>query len=224
MLRLLRLLIPLVLIVVALAAVVRIALVPVAEHQAEDALGRAFGAPVDVTLDPPFRPSFLRGRVGDVEIHAVDVTRGGLTVHDVQARVVDAHVRPLQLARGTLRVRFSAIRMRGVVTQAALAQLVRARLAAASMPSVRTARVRLTAAGVTVFAPPGGRYRFRVVVPSADRVELVPLSAVPPQVADATRPILVEDLPYGIHVTGVRTQVGRLVLSGGRGAGTETFG
>lgn len=209
------------------AAVVigRIVLVPVAEGRVEEAVGRAFGAPAEVDVDPPLGLDLVRGAVGDVRVRLAAVTRRDVRVEDVDVRIVDAHVDLSALLGGSARVRFARIAFTGLLTEASLTTELRRRLGAAAVPGAARAAVVVSADGVEVRVPDAQPVAVTVrVAPTALLLDATGGDPVSSALAARVRgPVPLGRFPYGLRLTKVRPTPDALVLSGGRPGGRQAF-
>ncbi len=210
----------------ALVAVAQIVLVPVAEGRAEEELGRVFDAEVDVVLDPPFVPSLLGGRVGDVDVRIERLRRGGLELEDVRGVLRDARLSPRELTRDDPQVRFDGVSLEASASAAALEAYLRPRLVRAGVAGAATLTVAI-GARQAVARLGGGVVPLTVRRVGPSSILVQPLGRGP-GAAEARRalrgPIELGALPYGLALTGVRLAPGRIVAEAAAGPGRAGLG
>jgi hypothetical protein len=225
MFRLLRRLVMLMLFLGALAALLVFVGLPWAESRAASQIGDEIGAKVSVHAANAFSTRLVHGDLGDLEIDAASLPRGGLVLRDVAARVVNAHVDAGGLLHGGLTVSFDRIVLRARLGEAELTRFLQGRLRAVG-GAPADLRVRVAGGGVRVSSH--GRttvLAVRVLAPDSLRVQVV--SGAGPVAARLRRalagPVRVGPLPWGAHVRAVLVGPTRVTLVAARGAGSHSL-
>jgi hypothetical protein len=222
--RLLKILVPIGLLLVAIWVLYRFVAVPYAESQAADAIGNDLGAKVKVHAEAPLRPGLFSGDVGDLVVTSDRLERSGVEVNDVHARIHDASTDVGKLLSGTVRVHFSRIDLRGRVSEASLARYLRQQLGSSVSGSRRlTVHVK---PGVLLLDLPNGQLPLHMSISGPTTVKLTVAVAGPLGKAvgnSLSTGIDLAPLPYGIRLRTVRLVQGAAIFTAGRGAGTETL-
>jgi hypothetical protein len=223
--RLIKIFLPIVLLLVAIWVLFRFVAVPYAESQAADAIGNQLGAKVKVHADAPIRPGLLSGDLGDLVVTSDRLERQGVVVNDVHARIHDASADIGKLVRGTARVHFSKIDLRGRVGEASLARYLRQQLAGSAVQGSNRLLVHVKP-GVLLLDLPNGQLPLHLTVSGPTTVKLAVAVGGPlgRAVGDSlSTGIDFAPLPYGIRLRTVRLVQGAALVTAGRGAGTETL-
>jgi hypothetical protein len=223
--RLIKILLPIVLLLAAVYVLFRFVAVPYAESEAADAISNDLGADVTVHADAPLRPGLLGGDLGDLVVKSNRLERQGIVVNDVRARIHDANADVGDLLSGTARVRFSRIDLSGRAGEATLARYLRDHFASADIQGTNQLTVDVKP-GVLIARLPNGSVPLHVTVSGPTTLRLTPAvgGVVGRLVGNAlSTGIDLAPLPYGIRLRTVRLVEGAAIFTAGRGPGVETL-
>ncbi len=223
--RLIKILVPIVLLLAAVYVLFRFVAVPYAESRAADSISNDLGADVTVHADAPFRPGLVSGELGDLVVKSDRLERQGIVVNDVRARIHDAKTDVGDLLGGTVKVHFSRIDLSGRVGEAALAKYLRDHFATADIQGTNKLTVDARP-GVLIAHLPNGSVPLHVAVSGPTTLRLTPAvgGVVGRLVGNAlSSGIDLAPLPYGIRLRTVRLVDGAALVTAGRGPGTETL-
>jgi hypothetical protein len=200
--------------------VARVAFVPYAERRAADAIGARLGAPVTVHASGALSPGLVSGDLGTLHVRAPRVQRDGFTLTGFLADVDGASIDVERLVGGDAVLSFSRITVQARVGQASLTRYVRSRLRQAGVPGWRKVRTRLTPGTLTVVTP-AASVATAVTIAGPSAIRLVP--QLPLLRGPLSRPIELGPFPYGLRLSEIHVEPGQVVVTGGRGPGTETL-
>lgn len=144
----------------------------------------------------PFLPSVLSGRFDEVTVTVPEAEHNGLVVEDISLAFRDARLEPLEVLAGRGDLRATSLRGRGVISQEALTEVLRATDPALSV-TIEPDRVAVSRDGATIAA---------TAVVAANRI-LFQAGEIAPEVE-----IPLPELLPGIQFSSLRAASGELVL------------
>jgi hypothetical protein len=191
----------------------------IGEPYVEDAVAEAVrddldAKEADVDVQMPLRPGLIRGEVGKVVVIVRGLRQGDIPVRALRATVFNAQVPLSDVASRRLALSFDRVTLRAIVTEEAVRGYLRKKLRRAA--GGQEVRVELRdgemVARVGVLEVP-----LRVSVVGDQQLKISAEGAIATGLGE---PIDLGRLPYGLRVRDVRVERNRLIVTGGRGAGT----
>lgn len=125
-----------------------------AENAAAELIDEQIPQRVDPEVDLggfPFMVSVLTGRFDEVTVTVPEAEQNGLVVEDISLTFRDARLEPLEVLAGRGDLRAGSLRGRGVITEEALTDVLRATDASLTI-SIEQGRVTVSRDGVTIAA------------------------------------------------------------------------
>lgn len=191
----------------------------IGEPYVEDAVAEAVREDLDakeaeVDVQMPLRPGLVRGEVGEVVVIVRGLRQGDIPVRALRATVQNAKVPLSDIASRRLAISFDRITLRAIVTEEAVRGYLRKKLrrAVAGQP----VRVELRD-GEMVARVGAVEVPLEIAVVGDQQLKITAKGAIATGLGE---PIDLGRLPYGLRVRDVRVERDRLIVTGGRGAGT----